>query len=47
MYLKPEEVDISEPPIKVNKIKNKDMSKFGEYTVIPDVDNDEVIPKNT
>ena len=47
MYLKPEDVDIIEPPTIVNKIKNNDKSKFEEWVVIPDVEIDDVIAKNT
>ena len=39
-------MDIKDPPIIVNDIKNKDKSKFEEYVVIPDVEIDEVIAKN-
>ena len=47
MYFKPEEVDIKEPPIIVNIIKNKDKSKFDEYIDMPDVEIDEAIAKKT
>ena len=47
MYLKPEEVDISDPPTIVKRIKNKDTSKFEEKVVIPDVEIDDIIAKNT
>ena len=47
MYLKPEDVDIKDPPTIVNNIKNKDKSRFEEYVDIPDVEIDEVIAKNT
>ena len=47
MYLKPEDVDIKDPPTIVNNIKNKDKSKFEEYVVIPDVEIDEVIANKT
>ena len=47
MYLKPEDVDIKDPPTIVNDMKNKDKSKFEEYVVIPDVEIDEVIANKT
>ena len=47
MYLKPEEVDISDPPTIVKRIKNKDTSKFDEYVAIPDVEIDEVTERKT
>ena len=40
-------MDIKDPPIIVNDIKNKDKSKFEEYVVIPDVEIDEVIANKT
>ena len=42
MYLKPDDVDIKDPPTIVNNIRNKDKSKFDEYVDIPDVEIDEV-----
>ena len=45
MYLIPDEVDIKEPPIIVNNIKNMDILKFEKCKPIPDVDNDEVIAR--
>ena len=47
VYLKPEEVDIKEPPTTVNNIKNKDESKFDEYANTPDVEIDVVTAKKT
>ena len=47
VYLKPEEVEITVPPIIVSSIKNKDRSKFEEYVVTPDVEIEEIIAKNT
>ena len=47
MYLNPEDVDITDPPTIVNKIKNNDKSKKEEYVVSPDVDMEEVIARNT
>ena len=38
MYLNPEDVDIKDPPIIVNSIKNNDKSRFDEWVVIPTVD---------
>ena len=38
MYLKPEDVDIKEPPKTVRSIKNKDISKFEVYKDMPDVE---------
>ena len=38
MYLNPDEVDIKDPPTKVNIIKNSDKSKFDEYREIPEVE---------
>ena len=37
MYLKPDEVDIKEPPKTVKRIKNNDISVFEEQTEIPEV----------
>ena len=45
--MNPEDVDIKDPPIIVNNIKNNDKSKFEEYVEIPDVEIDEVIANNT
>ena len=47
MYLKPDEVDIKEPPTIVSNIKNKDKSKFDEYIDIPEVEIDEIIARKT
>ena len=47
MYLKPDEVDIKEPPTIVSNIKNKDKSKFDEYIDIPEVETDEIIARKT
>ena len=47
MYLKPDDVEINEPPIIVNNIKNNDKSIFGEKVDIPDVESDEVIANKT
>ena len=47
MYLNHEDVDITDPPTIVNKIKNNDKSTFGVYVVIPEVEIDEVIAKST
>ena len=46
MYLKPDDVDIKDPPIMVKRIKNKDISKLEAYVVIPDVDIDEITANN-
>jgi len=40
-------VDINDPPIIVNKIKNKDKSRSDENVEIPDVEIDDVIENNT
>ena len=37
----PEDVDIKEPPMTVNSIKNKDKSNVASYDVIPEVEIDE------
>ena len=42
MYLKPEDVDIKEPPTIVKRIKNNETSKLDEYVDIPVVEIDEV-----
>ena len=47
MYLKPEDVDINDPPTIVNNIKNNDKSTCEEYVEIPDVEIDDVIANNT
>ena len=47
MYLKPDEVDIKEPPTIVSNIKNKDKSKFDVYIDIPEVEIDEMIDRRT
>ena len=47
MYLKPEEVEIKDPPTIVKRIKNKDTSKFDEYVDMPDVEIDEVMARKT
>ena len=47
MYLKPEDVDIKEPPKTVRSIKNKDISKFEVYKDMPDVEIDEVTARKT
>tara|TARA_B110000438_G_C15346501_1_gene450227 strand:+ start:320 stop:535 length:216 start_codon:yes stop_codon:yes gene_type:complete len=46
VYLKPEDVDIKDPPITVNNIRNKDKSKLDGEVVIPDVAIDDTIPRN-
>ena len=40
-------MEINEPPIIVNNIKNNDKSIFGEKVDIPDVESDEVIANKT
>ena len=45
MYLIPDEVDIKEPPIIVNNIKNMDILGFEKCKPIPDVDSDEVVAR--
>ena len=40
-------MDINEPPITVNNIKNKDKSKLDVYIEIPEVDMEEATAKNT
>ena len=47
MKLTKDDVDITEPPTIVNNMKNNDKTKFGEQFVIPDVEIDDVIAKNT
>ena len=47
MYLKPDEVDIKDPPIIDNNMNNKDASKFDVYVLIPEVETEEVIERNT
>ena len=38
---------MSDPPIMASNIKNKDKSKSDEQVVIPEVEIDEVMAKNT
>jgi len=45
--LKPEDVDISDPPIIVNKIKNKDRSVSDENVDIPEVEIEDTTAKKT
>ena len=47
MYLKPDDVDIKDPPTIVNNIRNKDISKFDEYVDIPEVEIEDVMERNT
>ena len=52
MYLIPDEVDSKDPPIIVKRIHKIDISILGkrkneEYVVMPDVDIDDVIAKNS
>ena len=42
MYFKPEDVEITDPPTIVKRIKNVETSKSDEYVAIPDVEIDEV-----
>ena len=47
MYLKPDEVDINEPPTIVKSMKNSERSKSGAVNVMPDVESEETIEKKT
>ena len=40
--MKPEDVDIKDPPTIVKRTKNDETSKSDEYIAIPDVEIDEV-----
>ena len=46
MYLKPDEVDIKEPPTIVNRIKNRAEFPLEVQTVMPEVEIEEIIAKN-
>ena len=43
--MKPDDVDIKDPPTIVNSMKNSERSKFDEYVLIPDVEIDEELQK--
>ena len=47
MYLKPDDVDIKDPPTIVSNMRNKDKSKFDEYVDIPEVEIEDVIERKT